>query len=281
MTTRTLHHSDILRLGDVFHLTRAVLPRSAPKGPHNHDYFEVFWIQNGRARHRINGEKHELSEGQIVFIRPDDTHSLQGLEDETRLVNLILSPDLVVGLIIRFPELANRFFWQDGALPARHHRDMRQLASLSHDALLLERGPRSRLRAEAFVLSLCTAIIGDAPRLPDGLPTWLRDACLAAQSPEVFSDGAAGLVRVAGRAHAHVSRMVQKYMHTTPTDYINTVRMDHAARRLTGTGDPLPEIAADIGIPNMSHFHRLFRDAHGMTPKQFRTKYQRDVISPL
>jgi AraC family cel operon transcriptional repressor len=56
--------------------------------------------------------------------------------------------------------------------------------------------------------------------------------------------------------------------------------MAHAARRLAGSSDPLPEIAAEVGIENLSHFHRLFREAHGLTPAAWRRLHQRDVTQP-
>ena len=49
---------------------------------------------------------------------------------------------------------------------------------------------------------------------------------------------------------------------------------------LTGTADPLAEIAADCGIPNLSHFHKLFRAAFGETPQSYRRTRQRDLIQP-
>jgi AraC family cel operon transcriptional repressor len=45
-------------------------------------------------------------------------------------------------------------------------------------------------------------------------------------------------------------------------------------------GEAISDIAADCGIPNMSHFHKLFRDAHGMTPLQYRQRFQRQIVQP-
>jgi AraC family cel operon transcriptional repressor len=74
--------------------------------------------------------------------------------------------------------------------------------------------------------------------------------------------------------------MMRKYVGQTPSDYINQIRMRHAARALTTDNEAISEIAADCGIPNMSHFHKLFRETHGLTPLQFRQKFQRQVVQP-
>ncbi|MGJ8610006.1 MAG: helix-turn-helix domain-containing protein, partial [Octadecabacter sp.] len=80
--------------------------------------------------------------------------------------------------------------------------------------------------------------------------------------------------------HPHVSRTMRKFMGLTPSDYVNTQRMDYAARKLTGTSDPLTEIAADCGLANLSHFHKLFLATHGETPQRYRRARQRELVQP-
>ena len=41
---------------------------------HTHSFFEFFYVLKGRAIHHINGQKLSLSQGTLVFIRPDDAH---------------------------------------------------------------------------------------------------------------------------------------------------------------------------------------------------------------
>ena len=69
-------------------------------------------------------------------------------------------------------------------------------------------------------------------------------------------------------------------MGQSPSDYVNAQRMAFAARRLAGTSDTLSEIAADCGIPNLSHFHKLFLTTHGETPQRYRRARQRALIQP-
>lgn len=267
--------------GAALHFSRSVLPRSRPGTLHCHDFHELFWLQHGRARHHVNGTVEELDEGSVAFVRPDDIHGLQGRGDETHMVTLIFAPDLLEALVARHGGLAGRFFWSDAPLPATFARDSRQLADLSRAALRLETGARGTLEAEAFVLPLLADLMPTTGPLPDKAPDWLIEACAAARDPRVFRDGAAGFARAAGRAHAHVSRTARRFLGQSPSEYVNAIRMEHAARRLVGTGDSLSEIAAECGVPNLSHFHRLFRAHHGATPRAYRKKYQRDLIRPI
>ncbi|WP_085837541.1 helix-turn-helix transcriptional regulator [Aquimixticola soesokkakensis] len=246
---------------------------------HAHDFYEIFWLTNGRARHYINGEKILLNEGDCVFVRPHDLHGLQGVGEETHVVNIVIQSALVDRLEKRYG-LGERYFGKENPFPQQVHFDARARIDLAQRATVLERGARTKLQIEAFLLPLLNDLSAEPVELPADAPDWLAQACLAARRPEVFRDGAAGFARSTGKAHAHVSRTVQKFLGKTPSDYINDHRMAYAARQLAGTADGLAEIAQDVGIANMSHFHRLFRDHFGMTPRQYRVTNQKGVVQP-
>ncbi len=276
--TRTLHHKDILQGDAQIHLTRATLTPARPKHLHDHDFFELFWVQNGTVRHHLPQGGMNLTEGCVFFLRPGHGHALQGKGEHALVVSLCIHPQIIKALAKRHPSLKGHLFWSSGD-PVQRHRDIRQLAALNHAAVLLERSANDTLAAEAFLLPLCADLIAETHA--DTTPRWLADACIAAKDPAVFRDGAAGLVALTGKAHPHVSRMMRKHLGETPSDHINHIRMTYAARALTTDSEPVSQIATDCGIPNMSHFHKLFRQAHGLTPLQYRQKYQRGVVQPI
>lgn len=275
--SKTLFHRDILQNGAQVHLTRATLTPERPKALHDHDFYELFWVQNGKVRHHLPDGGTTLAEGHVIFLRPGQAHAVQGRGEHALIVSLCIHPRIVAALAKRHPSLAGHLFWHDGP-PAQHHRDIRQMAALNHAAVLLERSRRDTLAIEGFLLPLCADLT--ARHFPPDMPAWLASACTAAHDPAVFRDGAAGLAALTGKAHPHVSRSMRRYLGQTPSDYINQIRMDHAARALTTDADPVAQIAADCGIPNMSHFHKLFRAAHGLTPLQYRQKFQRQIVQP-
>lgn len=280
MQHMTFSHGDFLQPGEAYHLARSVLPVRRPRVVHDHDFPELFWVQHGGARHHVNGTLQTLSEGDVLFIRPNDRHGFQGLAADTHVVNIVLWPPCIAELGARFPELSGRYFWSDARLPTPIRRSSTQLIELSRAAMRLESGTRNRLRIEAFLLGLLSDLDGPSRLLPEDGPEWLLAACRAAEHPEVFREGAAGFVAVTGRAHAHVSRTARRFLGQTPSDFINTIRMDHAARCLISSDDSLIAIARDCGIENMSHFHRLFKSRHGATPRAWRARHQREVVQP-
>lgn len=273
----TLLHTDILQAGAQIHLTRATLAPTRPRNLHDHDFFELFWVQNGKVRHHLQDHAETLNEGDVVFLRPGHQHALQGRGEHALVVSLCIHPMTIKALAKRHPAVDGQLFWSKGA-PVKIQRDIKQLAALNHAAVQLERSRCDTLAAESFLLPLCADLTAET--FPGDLPQWLSQACTAAKTPAVFRDGSAGLVALTGKAHPHVSRTMRKYLGQTPSDYINSIRMRHAARALTTDSEAISEIAADCGIPNMSHFHKLFRETFGLTPLQYRQKFQRQVVQP-
>lgn len=273
--TQTMRQKSILADDHAVHLTRAtVLPRR-PKALHDHDYIELFWVQNGIIRHHDATGVTALSEGTLVVCPKGHAHALQGKGDHAMVVLLCLSSKLTTSIVKRHPDCASVL---QSKRILTFQRDTRQMAALNHAAMRLERSACDTLAAEAFLLPLLVDLL-DQPEF-DAAPAWLTKAYTDAQDPDVFRQGAAGFVALTGKAHPHVSRTMKQHSGQTPVQYINDLRMKHAARALIGSSDPLSEIATDIGLPNLSHFHKIFRAKYGVTPAQFRATKQRHVVQP-
>ena len=56
----------------------------------------------------------------------------------------------------------------------------------------------------------------------------------------------------------------------TVGDFINRYRLEHVARLLKSTSDPIAVIGELSGIPSRATLARLFRNAYGMTPTEYR-----------
>jgi len=289
MDTLTLSASSTFTPQEAFVLSRAELDTRRPPQLHTQDFHELLWVQNGTVRLHTNDGKRDLREGDLLFISPDQAHGLQGRRtkgaqtdnsEASMVVSLAIRPGVIKSIGNRHEELTGVAFWNDNTAPTIAHRDIRQLAALNQAALTLERSPRRKLYLEAFLMPLLVALDRPPEGIIDGAPDWLIAACTAGQTEAVFREGAAGFVAATGRAHPHVSRTMRRFMGQTPSEYINAQRMDYAARRLTGSPDPIAEIATDCGLPNLSHFHKVFLDHHGETPQRYRRARQRDLIQP-
>lgn len=282
MHVRTFHIANYLRDGERFHFARKRLEAKPPRVLHTHDYPECFWFERGRVMHWVNGEKATIGPGRLVFMRAPDVHGFQALGSEPcRIVNIMFHPDSAEHLVARYgSDLAGKFFWSTARLPESYPLLEAQQQTLDRLAHELQTGPRSLARIESFLLGVMTRVVDQTEDIASHAPPWLIAACQASRDPEVFRLGASGFVRAAGRAHEHVCRAARQYLGVSPSAYVNRLRMDHAARLLSGSDDSITNIALDCGLENLSHFYRMFRDRFGTTPRAYRLRHQRDAVQP-
>lgn len=257
-----------------FDFIRKDLPDTPPVLEHYHDYFELMLVEQGQVHHWVNGVEELLDPGHLVFLRPSDSHALHALAGSgARILNVMFRTTTADHLSARYQdELGGRFFWQDGPLPVvlRLHGPQRERAV--NAMLTLQTAHRSLARIETFLLSVMIHALDAGEVVDDRAPAWLLGACRAVREPRVFRRGAEGFLEVAGRSHEHVCRQARRYLGLSPTQYVNRLRIQHAAMLLAGTDRGLAEIAGDCGFENLSYFHRLFREQYGTTPRGYRTR---------
>jgi len=73
-------------------------------------------------------------------------------------------------------------------------------------------------------------------------------------------------------SRASLVRMFRKTVHMAPLEFLAELRLGLARRRLSATGLPLAEIAAEIGYRSESSFSRAFRRRFGLSPGGVRTR---------
>lgn len=261
--------SRFARPGEAYHLAEVAVAGEGSAPYHDHDYHEVFWVEQGRGTHRLNGVDRPLAAGRLHLVRPEDCHRLgAGPEGPVQIVNLAFPSRT-------WREVRRRYFagqpdpfalpdaQRDWPLPPVLRAELgRWKGRLSDPA-------RPAVARDAFLMDLPRFVAG--PRAAaEPLPDWLARACREIARPEHFAGGTPALAALAGRSPAHVARMVARCLGTTPTDVVNAARMDHAGRQLAGTDRPILDIALDCGLSNLSHFYALFRARYGVSPRRYR-----------
>lgn len=265
--------------GDWFHLARVQFHPTRSSRLHTHDFAEIFWIEQGRGIHDINGQRKTLFPGDLIFIRPSDRHMLATADSAGfTLVNLAFPVRVQHELAERLPEL-NRLQSGCATLPERRELSPVQAQRLKEELRRLAAGGRGRLPLERFLLNVYAMLLSESDgRANVVLPDWLEQACTAIQRPEYFGGGVAAFVRLSARSPEYVARACRRFLGVTPTVLVNQIRMEHAARELRLGGRPIVEISLECGLNNLAHFYALFRAAHGQTPRQYRVAHQQMVV---
>lgn len=80
-------------------------------------------------------------------------------------------------------------------------------------------------------------------------------------------------------SESYLSAAFRKHCGMTLTEFINDHRIWVARKLLVETDHDIKVIAAEVGMNDVSYFHRCFRRITGTTPRQFRSSVARDEAS--
>jgi AraC-like DNA-binding protein len=275
MLARKLLLKDFVQRQQSHHFARLELGAANTAGRHCHDFPELFWVEEGQGVHLIGNERRIIHPGTLVFIRPEDVHTLGAGVPDGRFVlcNLAFRPDFWKTL--RSRHRASLGDWFRPGPPAVRERMVGSgvLDFLRRAGLELIAAPRTPLFLERFLLNLAYALRGPEEEARH-LPGWLREAAEQVEREKLFrvEPGGKALARTARRSVAHVAREVRKHLGKTPTDWVNEMRMRHAAQLLAGTRREILDICGDCGFENVGHFYALFRTQYAMTPLAYRRR---------
>jgi len=268
--------------GEAFHFARAVKAAAAPTPLHGHRGFaEICWVEAGTGWHRLNGGRQPLRAGDVLCIRPPDVHGIEATPGETlTIVNVAFPTATLTHLRSRYFPRERRWFWSTARRPAPHRLDPAALARLGQAARELAPAPRVSAPLERCLLNLFFELAaGDAGgRRSAPLPDWLAAACERIRQPEHFRAGVGHFFGLAGRSPEHVARTMRRYLGTTPSDYLNRVRLEHAALQLQITHTPVTAIAFECGYENLSHFFHVFRRRFRLSPGAYRRARRQDIV---
>ncbi|MEM9796132.1 MAG: AraC family transcriptional regulator [Pseudomonadota bacterium] len=280
MSVRRFLLANYLDPGDSHHAVIKDISPTRPRFRHDHDYFELMVVLAGPLRHEIGPRAEILGTGAALFLRPRDAHLLHAPRGRTaRILNVMVRPEVIADMGQRHAATCReRFFWSQTPQPEALILSSAMQDRITSTADVLRNGPADLLRLEAFLTVFLAELTSEVAAFDANLPPWLATACRTALSPDVFRDGAAGLARISGRSHEHLCRAMRRHMGVTPSAWINGVRMDHAGRLVREGRLATADVAEAVGIGNLGHFYRLFRERHGMTPRAHRLKSARAPV---
>ena len=228
------------------------------EGEHHVDRFcqddVLLLVFDGVLRFSENGQEREVSSGQYYIQR-------HGMLQEGRIASS--SPKY---LYVHF--LAD---WSDGeaALPASGSFDYSRLKlSIENlDRLSHSNATHTELTAEFLQILL-------ELRQKETCHTAAKDIA------EFISRNCTGeltLGQLAEEFHFsknYIIRIFKEEYSMTPFAYATHLRMQKAEWLLEVTSDPVESVAYACGYCNYSHFYRVFRKAHQMSPAQWRSVKQ-------
>lgn len=244
---------------------------------HDHDHYELLWVESGVGCHFINEQYQRIETGDLVLIRPEDTHAFSVWQDggAVRFINFAFLPEIWETLRDAFLSNELRFFDKSALSERQFHISADERERLRLMAADLASGRWTRFNASAFLHGILALLENHESGATNGpsLPDWLTHAVRTIERWPHFAGGVQEFVRLAGRSHEHVCRDCQRLIGNTPRELVNRARLRWAAMQLETTEKKIIDIALECGFENLGHFYKCFRAAHHRTPRTYRLQF--------
>lgn len=261
----------------------------APPIEHFHNFFEMFYVLEGRCLHRV-GENHSvLHAGDLCMIQPKVKHSID-VNDESVIIDVLIRRSTFRQYfysILQGDNVLSNFF-------------MSTLSSnTGMDYMIFHTGENRDLRGcfldlcaefmhqEAYFSTLVNAILTHIFVLmlryhadDCELPPIKTDA--TAQSMDILrwlhnNMATATLEQLAEHLHytpEYTSRLVKQQTGSTYLQLLTSIRNDSAKQYLRDTAMSIGDICSAIGFESTEHLVRLFKRQNGCTPTEYRKRNQ-------
>ncbi|RXZ81998.1 AraC family transcriptional regulator [Paenibacillaceae bacterium] len=247
---------------------------------HWHVTLEINYILQGTGHYLINGNRHELREGDIVLINSNDLH--RAFETENLVMMIIMFDAAYFSLERRydtalmnpFREMGRRFHNVLDRHNPVHSRLCQLIKEMSEECAGEEAHFETIVRSQMVqFLSLVNRHF--AVNCQRGMPVTSGTEQIRALLHELDNRLAEPwtLQMMADNVHLSPSRfsaLFAQMVGTSPIDYLIQLRLTQAITLLESSDIKVIEIAERCGFHNLSNFNRLFKRHIGKSPSELR-----------
>ena len=253
---------------------------------HWHESVELFYVRKGAILYRTPHCEHVMRAGSGGMVNSNVLHSTQILKPEAdlELVLHLFSPALVAGVPGgTVEERYVRPLVQDKAreLILLNPADTETLSLLRQSFDLDEDAYGYELRLQAMLSAIWCRLAEQTYPQPsaeeqaaNATQQKLKQMMVYINTHYAEKITVPMLAAAAFCSERECYRAFQSCLHTSPTDYIRTVRLQSACKLLLETDRTVTDIAQSCGFGSSSYFGMQLHAETGCTPTQYRTKWR-------
>lgn len=255
--------------------------------PHDHDFFEIVFVLEGKAKHQIYGTKYKISKGDILIIPVHQDHAYLNAEN-LEIINALFDPAELEKAVFDLPKLAGyqRLFSKSNSSsfpakckgrlnipPAKFAAVVSLLANFISEIEAKRPGYKA-MAASLFIQAIgvivrCQEHINTPPLLLSRIEQTL-DFIEAHYNENISLDR---LARLAYMSRSSYQRSFRKLMNTSPINHLVHFRIRKASSLLLCQPElNTTEIALRVGFSDSNYFSRMFKKITGHTPRGFRRR---------
>ncbi len=270
------------------HICSHVLLPDGPVGCiwHWHKSMELFYVEKGALVYHTPGGQRLFRAGSGGMVNSNVLHRTQSLENGTTAKLHLFEPELLAG--IPGGQLEQRYIsplvQRPGlellALSPQDPQQAKTLEQLRQSLYLDEAAFGYELRLQALLSEVWLAFAQQLPQLKPAAPERSSASDKVKQMILFMTAHAAEKLTVAQIAAAAFCSERECYrcfgacLHTTPSDYLRSIRLQMAGQLLLQTKLTVTDIAQRCGLGSSSYFGAQFRQHFGCSPTAYRAKWQ-------
>lgn len=240
---------------------------------HDHDFYEILFVLRGDAIHCVNDGVQTLKAGDVVFVRPKDKHfvSPYGMSSEKfEFFNIHVTVHHIETQFSYSKDLQNKLELSNLPLivklkpneAAYMAKKLKKMNSMSFGK------EREYLYYSILKDFLWHAIDYDNSEGKLPIPEWLENYITDISKPDVFVMDYAEISARANVSESYLWKVFKKYFNMTPTEYINSLRLEYAYENILSGRYSLGDIAAMSGFNSYSYFYRKFVEKYEISPRK-------------
>lgn len=258
---------------------------------HTHEFAEFVYICSGHGKHFINNAEYDVKRGDLLFINYNQTHAFE-VDGEIEYVNILLNPEFISKELLNSENVFEIF---SIVLFDEFNDDLENIRPIvsffGHEITEIEeiieqmvkefnektRGYKSILNG--YIRVVFSKMIRcmnskDSSDAMDYIKSIMPDV-MGYIDENCF--GKISLNEIAEKCFynpSYLSRTFKKCYGKSLISYIQERRINESSNLLKTTDFTVDRICSMIGYNDKKQFYKLFKEHTGLTPNEFRKKYQ-------
>jgi AraC-like DNA-binding protein/mannose-6-phosphate isomerase-like protein (cupin superfamily) len=262
---------------------------SPPVSEHNHDFFEMMYVYSGKITHHFGQKTITLQKGDCILLAPGIYHSIDFCGGEDIAFNFILYPAFLTPDFLNL--ISSNSLISDYLLNAEADENEQKYLffSCGGDPDVIETAEKilcEFLDPDVSSANMSKCLL--AVLFHELLRVWKSNGSMVRPRSDIRKRDIVQIIQYIenniatanlseaairfGYEKNYLSKMIKKTLGQNFLEVKHKVCVDYAKAMISETNVPITEIAERLGINNMGHFYKMFKDHVGITPAEYRTK---------